>query len=42
VKSGERKTVVNGGTDPVSSTGHLLYGLGGIVFAVASIPRARK
>jgi serine/threonine protein kinase len=39
MKSGERKTVVNGGTDArYLRTGHLVYAVGGIVFAVGFDP----
>ena len=43
MKSGERKTVVNGGTDArFLPTGHLVYGLGGIVFAVGFDPARQE
>ena len=39
LKSGERKTLVNGGTDGrYLASGHLVYGLGGVVLAVAFDP----
>ena len=38
--SGERKTLVNGGTDGrYLSTGHLVYGLGGVLLAVPFDPK---
>ena len=41
VASGERKTIINGGSDArYVSTGHLVYALGGTVLAVAFDPRS--
>jgi eukaryotic-like serine/threonine-protein kinase len=43
MKSGARKTVVNGGTDArYLPTGHLVYALGGIVFAVGFDPARQE
>ena len=43
LKSGVRKTVVNGGTDArYLPTGHLVYGFGGIVFAVGFDPARQE
>jgi Tol biopolymer transport system component len=40
LRSGERKTLIEGGSDArYVSTGHLVYGLGGTVFAVPFDPR---
>ena len=40
LKSGERKTLVSGGADArYISTGHLVYALGGVVFALRFDPR---
>ncbi len=40
LKSGERKTLVSGGADArYVSTGHLVYALGGVVFALRFDPR---
>src|SRR6185295_11897753 len=43
MKSGARKTIVNGGTDArYLRTGHLVYALGGIVFAVGFDPARQE
>jgi serine/threonine-protein kinase len=43
LRTGERKTVLDGGSDArFVSTGHLIYGVGGIVFAAPFDPVARE
>jgi serine/threonine-protein kinase len=43
MKTGRRKTIVNGGTDArYLRTGHLVYALGGIVFAVGFDPARQE
>ena len=40
LKTGERKTLINGGTDGrYLASGHLVYGLGGVLLAVAFDPK---